>query len=62
MAMAAPLFAAKIEIDGANAMDSNLAMARDGKNIGLEVRVSLEGGAVSCNVDVRCRAEDPVVA
>jgi hypothetical protein len=62
MALSAPFFAAQIEVDGADALDYNLAMTRDGQDVGLERRVGLEGGAVDGDMDVGGRAEDPVVA
>lgn len=52
MALPAPLFAAEIEIDGADAMDINLAMVRDGEDIRLESLVSLERGAIDGDVHV----------
>jgi len=62
VALSAPLFAAEIQINGANALDGDLAMVGNGEDVCFERGIGLEGSAVDGDVDVGGGAEDPVVA
>ncbi len=62
MAFPASLLATEIDIDRANALDRNLAVIGNGKNVGFERSICLEDNMVNSDVDVRRGAEDPVVA
>lgn len=62
MALSATLFAAEIQVNGANALDGDWAVVCNGKDVGFEGSVGLEGRAVDGNMDVGGGAEDPVVA
>lgn len=62
MAFPASLFAAQVQIHGADAFDGDLAVAGDGEDVGFEGGVGSECGAVDGDVGVRGGTEDPVVA
>ncbi len=62
MAFSASFLATEVEIDRANALYRNLAVIGNGKNVGFERSICFEGRTVNGDMDVRCGAEDPVVA
>lgn len=61
MAASASLLTAKLQVDGADALDGDSAMVGHSKNIRSEGRVSLEDRVVDGDMYIGGRAENPIV-